>query len=78
MKESNLLIKQRKRKPYRQRRERKTSFGEMLQIDCCFDYQFGRESKKACLINLIDDATSYNLCYFDEQETIRSATIVLW
>lgn len=78
LKQEQLLIKQRKRKPYRQRRERKASFGEMLQIDGCFDYWFGRDNKKACLINLIDDATSYNLCYFDEQETIRAATIVLW
>lgn len=78
MKQEQLLIKQRKRKPYHQRRERKTAFGEMLQIDGCFDYWFGREHKKACLINLIDDASSYNLCYFDEQETIRAATIVLW
>lgn len=78
MKQEQLLIKQRKRKPYRQRRERKESFGEMLQIDGCFDYWFGREHRKACLINLIDDATSYNLCYFDKEETIRAATIVLW
>ena len=78
MKSEQLLIKQRKRKPYRQRRERKGSFGEMLQIDGCFDYWFGREYRKVCLINLIDDATSYNLCYFDEEETIRAATIVLW
>ena len=49
----------------------------MLQIDGCFDYWFGRESKKSYLINLIDDATSYNLCYFDEKETIQAATIVL-
>ncbi len=78
MKSEKLLIKQRKRKPYRQRRERKTAFGEMLQIDGCFDYWFGRDTKKACLINLIDDATSYNLCCFDEEETIRAAVIVLW
>lgn len=78
MKQAQLLIKRRKRKPYRQRRERKTAFGEMLQIDGCFDYWFGKDNKKACLINLIDDASSYNLCYFDEQETIRAATIVLW
>lgn len=78
MKSEQLLIKQRKRKPYRQRRERKESFGEMLQIDGCFDYWFGRAHRKVCLINLIDDATSYNLCYFDEEETIRAATIVLW
>ena len=76
MKQEQLLIKQRKRKPYRKRRERKTAFGEMLQIDGCFDYWFGRDNPKACLINLIDDATSYNLCYFDSQETIRAATIV--
>lgn len=38
MKAEHLLIKQRKRKPYRQRRERKNAFGEMLQIDGCFDY----------------------------------------
>lgn len=78
MKQEQLLIKQRKRKPYRQRRERRVGFGEMLQIDGCFDYWFGRDNKKACLINLIDDATSCNLCYFDEQETIRAATILLW
>ncbi len=78
MKSEQLLIKQRKRKPYRQRRERKNAFGTMLQIDGCFDYWFGRDKAKACLINLIDDATSYNLCYFDEEETIRAAVIVLW
>lgn len=78
MKQEQLLIKQRKRRPYRKHRERKTAFGEMLQIDGCFDYWFGRDNPKVCLINLIDDATSYNLCYFDEQETIRAATIVLW
>ena len=54
MKEELLLIKQRKRKPYRKRRERKIAFGEMLQIDGCFDYWFGRNNTKACLINLIE------------------------
>ena len=78
MKSERLLIRQRKRKPYRQKRERKNAFGEMLQIDGCFDYWFGRDNKKCCLINLIDDATSYNLCCFDEEETIRAAVIVLW
>lgn len=38
MKQEQLLIRQRKRKPYRKRRERKTAFDEMLQIDRCFDY----------------------------------------
>ena len=78
MKHEQLLIKQRKRNSYRKHRERKTAFGEMLQIDGSFDYWFGRDKPKVCLINLIDDATSYNLCYFDSQETIKAATIVLW
>ena len=46
--------------------DRKSMFGELLQIDGSFDYWFGREKLKACLINLIDDATSFNMCCFDE------------
>ena len=65
MRQSNLQIKTRKRKPYRQRRERKEAFGQMLQIDGSFHKWFG--GKKSCLLNLIDDATSQNFCYFDHE-----------
>jgi len=76
MKSQHLQPKTRKRKPYRQRRERKKGFGQMLQIDGSFHKWFGGE--KSCLLNLIDDATSYNLCYFDVEETSYAACHVLW
>ena len=76
LKHSQLQIKTRKRRPYRQRRERKEAFGQMLQIDGSFHKWFGNE--KSCLLNLIDDATSYNICHFDFEETSYAACIVLW
>ena len=78
MREEKLMTWTRKREPYRKRRDRKEAFGEMLQIDGCFDHWFGKDSDKTCIINLIDDATSKNMCYMDEEETIRAAVIVLW
>ncbi|MCL2473639.1 MAG: ISNCY family transposase [Alphaproteobacteria bacterium] len=78
MKQAGLAHKTRKRKPYRQRRDRKECFGKMLQIDGSFHHWFGVDKPKACLLNLIDDATSHNLCLFDHEETSYTACIVLW
>jgi len=76
MKSAGLLNRIRKRKPHRQKRERMGAFGQMLQIDGSFHAWFGDE--KTCLINLIDDATSRNLCRFDTHETTRAAALLLW
>jgi transposase len=78
MRKEKLLVKHRKRKPYRRYRERKPRFGEMLQIDGSFHNWFGVDKPKACLLNLIDDATSVNICLFDKEETVRGACTLLW
>lgn len=86
LKENKLRCKIRRRKPYRQKRERKLHFGEMLQIDGTFhkwfitdEIKFDNENnRKACLINLIDDATNVNELLFDKQETMNCACLVLW
>jgi transposase len=77
MHEARLMVKTRKRKPYRQRRVRKPCFGDMLQIDGSFHDWFGT-GEKACLMNLIDDATGLTLCLFDKEETVMGACMVLW
>jgi transposase len=66
----------RKRRPHRQRRERKPAFGQMLQLDGSPHRWFGNSS--SCLLNLIDDASSLNLCLFDHAETVRAACLLLW
>ena len=62
----NLMIKEkiwiperRKRnKQYRAQRERKESFGEMIQFDGCYHLWFENRGEEYCLLSGIDDATS--------------------
>lgn len=72
-----LWKKQRKRSPYRQRREPKAQFGELIQIDGSIHDWFGT-GKKTCLLNMVDDATSKTLALLDSGETTRVVFEVLW
>lgn len=49
--------RQRKRYPFRQRRERRLHFGELVQMDGSIHHWFGEELPLSCLVELIDDAT---------------------
>jgi transposase len=52
-----LWSRQRKRKKHCQRRERKSHFGELVQLDGSFhDWLEGR-GPRGCLMNMVDDAT---------------------
>ena len=72
-----LWSKQRKRSPYRQRRERKAQFGELLQIDGSIHDWLGT-GKHSCLLNLIDDATGKTWSQLAAGETTRIVFQVLW
>jgi hypothetical protein len=65
-----LWKKQRKRNPYRQRRERKSQFGELVQIDGSIHDWFGA-GKHTCLLNMVDDATGTTLARMADGETTR-------
>lgn len=52
-----LWKRKRKRKPYRQRRERKRHFGELVQLDGSFHDWFEGRGPRGCLMNMVDDAT---------------------
>ena len=69
LKSANLWIARRKRKSYRQYRERRACFGELLQIDGSIHRWFGSEIEHACLLNIVDDATGKTLALLDEGET---------
>jgi len=73
----NLWKRQRKRKPYRQRREAKAQFGEMIQIDGSIHDWF-ETGTKSCLLNMVDDATGKTLSMLDSGETTRIIFMVLW
>ncbi len=48
----------RKRKAHRKRRERRAHFGELVQMDGSFHDWYQDRAGKACLMNMVDDATS--------------------
>lgn len=50
--------KRKKNKQYRSQRERKASFGEMIQFDGCYHFWFEDRGEEYCLLSGIDDATS--------------------
>jgi hypothetical protein len=69
--------KARKRKQYRKRRERRAHFGELVQMDGSFHDWYQGRAAKACLMNMVDDATSTVEARLGEEETIWAAARVL-
>jgi transposase len=74
---AGLWSRQRKRSPYRERRERKAHFGELVQMDGSFHRWFEERAPASCLLTLVDDATGTTLGRLGAQETIWSAVGVL-
>ncbi len=74
---AGLWSRQRKRTPYRQRRERKAHFGELVQLDGSFHLWYEARGPRRCLITMVDDATSRSAGRFSDEETIWAAAAVL-
>lgn len=72
-----LWKRKRKRKPHRQRRERKGHFGELVQLDGSFHDWFEGRGPRGCLMNMVDDATGTVEARLGKEETIWAAVDVL-
>jgi transposase len=77
MLEEGLWRRSRKRKQHRKRRERRAHFGELVQMDGSFHEWYQERAGKACLMNMVDDATSTVEVLLGEGETIWAAARVL-
>jgi len=75
-----LWQKCRKRRKHRSRRERRVHFGELVQMDGSHHKWFGADKPKACLINMVDDASGTSLCVMAEEETTYACmqALKLW
>ena len=69
--------RRRRRSPYRQRRERKSHFGELVQLDASFHAWLEERAGGGCLMQMVDDASSTVHCQFSEGETIWAAARLL-
>ena len=66
---AGLWTKDRRRKAYRQRRQRRPHFGELVQMDGSPEAWLEARGPRGCLIHMVDDATSTSLAVFDNEET---------
>lgn len=67
----------RKRKSHRSWRQRRSRFGELLQLDGSIHCWFSGNQQKQCLMNMVDDATGVTLAYLDTGETTHAAFTLL-
>jgi hypothetical protein len=77
MLEEGLWKRARKRKQHRRRRDRRAHFGELVQMDGSFHDWYQGRAPKACLMNMVDDATSTVETHLGDEETIWAAAGVL-
>lgn len=75
--EAGLWSRSRRRKPYRQRRERRAHFGELVQVDGSFHRWLEDRGPKACMITYIDDSRGEVLARFADGETTWAVAEVL-
>ena len=70
IKEGLWKAKQKTKDQYREWRQRKACFGEMVQYDGSYEYWFENRGEKCCLLAAIDDANSQVWAQFDEHEGV--------
>ena len=77
MKQAGLWKRKRRRKPYRQRRERKAHFGELVQMDGSFHEWLEERGPRGCFLDMVDDATTTVAGRFSSEETTWAAAGML-
>jgi transposase len=74
--EAKLWYRQRQSKAYRRYRQRRTRFGELVQMDGSHHVWFGEDQN--CLMNMVDDATTTTFARLFSEETTEAAMRTLW
>ena len=77
MLQDGLWSRQRKRKKHCQRRERKSHFGELVQLDGSFHDWLEDRGPRGCLMDMVDDATNHVMARMEKEETIWAAAGIL-
>ncbi len=69
--------RRRKRHKHRSRRERRAHWGELVQMDGSHHPWFGPDQDRACLMNMVDDATGTTMGLMAAEETTEAAMRLL-
>jgi transposase len=75
--EERLWVSKRALRRHRKQRQRRTSFGELVQLDGSHHAWFEDRAAPCCLMVMVDDATGRTVARLGAQETTRAAFEVL-
>ena len=78
IKEGLWRVTRKRKKRHRAWRERRSHFGEMVQMDGSHHPWFEGRGEKCCLMVMIDDATGIRMSLFATGETTDAAMRLLW
>jgi len=73
-----IITKQRKKRPHRKRRERRSCIGDMIQFDGSHHDWFEGRGAECCLFVCVDDATGKVYLRFGASENTESALQIMW
>jgi len=78
MRQKAITTSMRKKRPHRKRRERRLSFGDLLQFDGSHHEWFEDRGVGCCLLNCVDDSTGQIYLKFAPSENTADAMITMW
>jgi transposase-like protein len=78
MRENFIPTSERKKRPHRRRRERRSALGEMIQFDGSHHDWFEGRGDKCCLYVCVDDSTGKVHLRFGKTENTADAMLTIW
>ena len=78
MRSQFITTAERKKRPHRRRRERRSAFGEMIQFDGSHHDWFEGRGAECCLYVCVDDATGKVHLRFGRTENSADAMLTMW
>ena len=78
MRSEGIITSERKKRPHRKRRERRSCFGDMIQFDGSHHDWFEGRGPECCLFVCVDDATGKVYLRFAASENTEDALKIMW
>jgi len=78
LREEAVTTSLRKKRPHRRKRERRSCYGELIQLDGSYHDWFEGRGAESCLLNFIDDATGRVYLKFARSENTQDVLLSMW
>jgi len=78
LREESIMTSLRKKRPHRRKRERRSCYGELLQLDGSYHDWFEGRGAECCLLNFVDDATGKVYLKFAISENTQDILLMMW